>query len=42
LLGEHSLEICRELGYKDATVKDLVARGVIQQSECDNAIKAAR
>jgi crotonobetainyl-CoA:carnitine CoA-transferase CaiB-like acyl-CoA transferase len=42
LLGEHSLEICRELGYKDATVKDLVARGVIQQSESDNALKAAR
>lgn len=32
LLGQHSVEICREVGLTDAQIDDLVERGVVVQS----------
>jgi crotonobetainyl-CoA:carnitine CoA-transferase CaiB-like acyl-CoA transferase len=42
LLGEHSVQVCRDLGYGDAELEDLLARGVIQQPKHESAMQAAQ
>jgi crotonobetainyl-CoA:carnitine CoA-transferase CaiB-like acyl-CoA transferase len=42
LLGEQSVEVCRELGYDDSKLADLLARGVIQQPRHESAMQAAQ
>jgi crotonobetainyl-CoA:carnitine CoA-transferase CaiB-like acyl-CoA transferase len=40
LLGQHSVEVCRELGYDEDSIEALLTTGVIAQSSREAAVKA--
>jgi crotonobetainyl-CoA:carnitine CoA-transferase CaiB-like acyl-CoA transferase len=41
LLGEHSSEVCRELGYGDGEIDELLADGVILEPRLEKTTQAA-
>jgi crotonobetainyl-CoA:carnitine CoA-transferase CaiB-like acyl-CoA transferase len=42
MLGEHSEQVLRELGYSPAEIRDLVAAGVTRLAANEHAIRHAR